>query len=172
MMTNNSLISGEAVDSKVVCDPMNVFEGSQNYKPNVPGHTAVTRDYTSAAYRLNQQLNSLLFEALQLSPEDMKRLGSAPFIVLKQMRYMGEISDPTSGKFGAGAHADWGAFTILAKDSTPHLQIYTESSWLPVPPKPNGFIINSGHQIVQLTNNFYRSAIHRVVKCTTRPVCV
>jgi isopenicillin N synthase-like dioxygenase len=169
MMTNNSLISAEAVDSDIVCDPMNVFQGSQNYKPNVPGHATVTRDYTSAVYRLNQQLNSLLFESLQLSPEDRKRLGSAPFIVLKQMRYRGEKSDATCGKFGAGAHADWGAFTILATDSTPGLQIHMEEGWLPVPPKPNCFIINSGDQIAQLTNNFYRSAIHRVVTTSTQP---
>jgi isopenicillin N synthase-like dioxygenase len=171
MMTNNLLISGKADDEEVMCDPMNVFEGSQNYKLNVPGHTTVTRDYTSAAYRLNQQLNSLLFEALQLSPEEQERLGSTPFIVLKQMRYRGEKSDPAAGKFGAGAHADWGAFTILATDSTPGLQIYMgeEQGWLPVPTKPNCFIINSGNQIAQLTNNLYRSAIHRVVTTSTKP---
>ena len=50
-------------------------------------------------------------------------------VVLKQMRYAGEVSDPSNGKFGAGAHADWGSFTILATDKTPGLQIQMGDEW-------------------------------------------
>mmetsp|Transcript_12435 Transcript_12435/g.25778 ORF Transcript_12435/g.25778 Transcript_12435/m.25778 type:complete len:126 (+) Transcript_12435:74-451(+) len=38
-----------------------------------------------------------------------------------------------------------------------------EETWLPVPHKSGCLIINSGDQIAQLTNDYYRSALHRVV---------
>jgi isopenicillin N synthase-like dioxygenase len=58
----------------------------------------------------------------------------------------------------------------LATDATPGLQIQLDDAWLPVPPKPGCFIINSGDQIAQLTNRTYRSALHRVVTgATTQP---
>jgi len=191
MMTNNKLITttsttditADSGSADVTIDPYNVFEGSNNYEPNVKDHEQVTRDYGSAAYRLNLQLNDLLFDALQLQKDDASSsslrttLGSNPFMVLKQMKYAGDPSDPDRGKFGAGAHTDWGSFTILATDGTPGLQIqmnggdggHGSSSWLPVPPKRDCLIINSGDQIAQLTNDTYRSAMHRVVTTSSKP---
>lgn len=169
MMTNNKLITDPASPS---IDPEDVFEGSTNHAiPKVPDHAKITRAYMSAVYKLNQKLNSLLFDALSIVDES-ERLDytSNPFCVLKQMRYEGELSDPARGKFGAGAHTDWGSFTILATDETPGLQIQMrEKNWLPVPPKEGCLIINSGDQIAQLTNDAYRSAIHRVVTTSTTP---
>jgi len=188
MMTNNRLIS----DPTFSTDPTNVFQGSQNYTPpNVPSFAEMTRAYGSALFRLNQQLNDILFQALKLGNHDSDNdsnsdngttdaetesstrvaLGKEPFVVLKQMRYAGEPSDPGKGKFGAGAHTDWGSFTILATDNTPGLEIFLpkNESWLPVPPRPGMFIINSGDQIAQLTNDVYKSALHRVVTLSTKP---
>lgn len=127
MMTNNKLITCTTTPPATI-DPYNVFDGSKNYKPNVKDHEQVTRDYGSAAYRLNLQLNDLLFDALHFQKDDgvsssssslRTTLGAQPFLVLKQMKYAGDPSDPDRGKFGAGAHTDWGAFTILSTDNTP-----------------------------------------------------
>jgi isopenicillin N synthase-like dioxygenase len=175
MQTNNILITqADSLSAKPLIDPSDVFSGSKNYEPNVRNYRKVTKEYAGEAYLLNQQLNGLLFEALaSTSGEDAQALseefGSQPFIVLKQMKYAGEPSDPDAGKFGAGAHTDWGSFTILATDQTPGLQIYHDDRWLPVPPKPDCLIINSGDQIAQLTNDFYKSALHRVVTTSSKP---
>lgn len=166
MMTNNKLIT----DPTSTTDPTNVFAESPNYKPPVADFQETTRAYGSALFRLNQRLNDLLFEALQLDEMTRTALGEEPFVVLKQMRYAGDPSDPDKGKFGAGAHTDWGSFTVLATDATPGLEIlWRDDTWLPVPPKDGCFIINSGDQISQLTNDVYRSALHRVVTRSTRP---
>jgi isopenicillin N synthase-like dioxygenase len=181
MMTNNKLITNTAntesdgadFDSDadiMVVDPDNVFERSKNYKPNVPGHAKIANSYSSAAYRLTANLNSLLMQALEVNEMDQAALTGKPFMVLKQMRYAGQISDPSQGKFGAGAHADWGSFTILATDATPGLQILYQDSWLPIsPPQNDMLIINSGDQIAHLTNDMYKSAIHRVVTVSDKP---
>lgn len=173
MQTNNCLITAGAdpIEPPII-DPSNVFVGSKNFEPkNVADYATVTSKYASQAYQLNQKLNELLFDALQLDADSPTRtkLAHQPFMVLKQMKYAGEPSDPAAGKFGAGAHTDWGSFTILATDQTPGLQIYHNDQWLPVPPKPDCLIINSGDQIAQLTNDTYKSALHRVVTTSTKP---
>ena len=193
-MTNNRLIT----DPTFSTDPNDVFRGSQNYIPSqVPNFAETTRAYGSALFRLNQKLNDILFDALQLGRDTIvnekcnsdndddenddddgdaeeltpvEDLGKEPFVVLKQMRYEGEPSDPAKGKFGAGAHTDWGSFTILATDETPGLQIlWRHQTWIPVPPRKGMFIVNSGDQIAQLTNNAYKSAMHRVVTQSSLP---
>jgi isopenicillin N synthase-like dioxygenase len=165
VMTNNKLIS----DPTAVTDPNDVFAESINYQPDISNHAPVSKAYMSAAFKLNLRLNDLLFAALQLDSHQRQALGAQPFLVLKQMRYAGEPSNPAAGKFGAGAHADWGSFTILATDATPGLQTQMQNDWLPVPPVPGCLIINSGDQIAQLTNDGYRSAIHRVVTASATP---
>jgi isopenicillin N synthase-like dioxygenase len=166
MMTNNILIS----DPTWSIDPSDVFRGSKNYTPPVADHKETAKAYISAAFILNKKLNGLLFDALSLDEASRIQLGKEPFVVLKQMRYAGDISDPVAGKFGAGAHTDWGSFTILATDETPGLQIQMgDNRWLPVPPKPDCLIINSGDLIARLTNDYYRSAMHRVVTESTKP---
>jgi len=172
MQTNNCLITaGPDPRNTPTIDPENVFASSQNYKPQVPGYdySTVTGRYASKAYRLNQRLNNLLFDALQLDKEERQSLAEQAFIVLKQMKYAGEVSDPSRGKFGAGAHTDWGSFTILATDQTPGLQIYHDDEWIPIIPKIGCLIINSGDQIAHLTNDIYKSALHRVVTTSNQP---
>lgn len=158
----------------------------------IPDHRRVTSAYMSAAYKLNVRLQEYLFEALGLYDDDddeknnntannidgnvdgvdrnvRDRLGAHPFLVLKQMKYDagkdGVPSDPSVGRYGAGPHTDWGSFTILATDQTPGLQIYRSEygSWLDVPPVPGALIINAGDQISILTNQVYKSALHRVL---------
>jgi isopenicillin N synthase-like dioxygenase len=168
MMTNNKLITDPA---SAITDPDDVFEGSVNFSlPRIPDHAETVKAYVSAVCKLDLALNNLLFDAIGGIKDEQRLLYcSKPFLVLKQMRYEGELSDPSKGKFGAGAHADWGAFTVLATDSTPGLQIQMGDDWLPVPPKPGCLIVNSGNQIAQLTNDIYRSAVHRVVTTSTKP---
>jgi len=170
MQTNNCLISAGAnpADAPII-DPLDVFAGSKNYTPSIPDYSKVTGQYASRAYQLNQRLNELLFDALQLDIVTRTQLATQPFVVLKQMKYAGgEPSDlADAGMFGAGAHTDWGSFTILATDQTPGLQIYRNDQWLHVPPRPDCLIVNSGDQIAQLTNDTYKSALHRVVISTS-----
>jgi isopenicillin N synthase-like dioxygenase len=157
MMTNNRLITSKETNLEI--DPDDVFAGSQNYDiPQVSNHKSVTQKYMSAVYKLNMRLNELLFQALN-ADEETRRLSHQPFGVLKQMKY----APAANNQIGAGAHTDWGSFTILATDETPGLEIYYQDKWLPVPPKDGCLIVNSGNQIAQLTNNVYQSALHRVV---------
>jgi isopenicillin N synthase-like dioxygenase len=166
MMTNNKVITS-STDLEV--DPDNVFDGSQNYDLStyLPDHGKVTSSYISAVYKLVLRLHEYLFDALELTNDQRTSLSEHPFVVLKQMKYDGCIlSDPSKGIYGAGPHTDWGSFTVLAnKNSVKGLQVLSQESnkWVDVPPIPNTFIINAGDQISILTNQKYKSALHRVL---------
>ena len=67
----------------------------------------------------------------------------------------------------AGAHTDYGAFTIL-KSGGPGLQLNlsgdgAEGSWLNVPHLEDALIINLGDLMQRWTNDKWKSTLHRVV---------
>ena len=51
------------------------------------------------------------------------------------------------GVYGAGAHTDYGALTVLATDDSPGLQINMDGQWQHVKPIPGTFIINLGDML-------------------------
>jgi hypothetical protein len=170
-MTNNALLL-DAAHVPVAGDP---FLGAKLELPPVPELLEVCSSYVTAAAALNARLNALLFDALQLDAPARAALGSKPFMVLKQMKYAGDPSDPGAGKFGAGAHADWGAFTLLATDATPGLEVQMGDAWLPVPQRDGCLIINSGDQVRvrtpwQLKASRTSCALARQLSCAARPL--
>ena len=164
MLTNNGVMLGAPVAD---ADPL--AGATLLWPPGLDEYQAKIRRYFAQAYALNRRLNAMLFAALRLDEAERERVGSAPFCVLKQLRYSpaashdGRASGAAADGLGAGAHADWGAFTVLATDGTPGLQVELDGMWLPVPPKDGCLIVNAGDQIEMLTNGHYRSAKHRVV---------
>mmetsp|Transcript_11303 Transcript_11303/g.24175 ORF Transcript_11303/g.24175 Transcript_11303/m.24175 type:complete len:410 (-) Transcript_11303:65-1294(-) len=71
----------------------------------------------------------------------------------------------------AGAHTDYGAFTIL-KSGGPGLQLQLSGGtsgkgkggeWINVPHLPDAFVINLGDLMQRWTNDRWRSTLHRVV---------
>ncbi len=51
------------------------------------------------------------------------------------------------GVYGAGAHTDYGALTVLATDHNPGLQIHSGGKWQHVKPVPGTFVINLGDML-------------------------
>ena len=185
MLTNNFFMGAAPLDPthprKFLArdprlDPNNPLAGAKlHWPPGLPGYEKVIRSYFASAYSLNYRLNDLLFASLDIDPNERARLGSAPFCVLKQLRYGPGKDALTNGSaIGAGAHADWGALTLLLTDGTPGLQVELDGEWLPVPPKLGAkgeplIIVNAGDQIDAFTNGHYRSAKHRVITTSLKP---
>ncbi|CAJ1401056.1 unnamed protein product [Effrenium voratum] len=140
----------------VSLDLQDPLRGSRLKWPPVPGYEATMRRWTRELYALNQKLNEALFDAVGLDAAERHRLASRPFVIVKQLRYA-----PTRD-LGAGAHADWGSLTVLVTDDVPGLEILTEDGWLPVPPRPDCFIVNAGDQVDFWTRGFFKSSNHRV----------
>lgn len=159
VMTNNRV----ATRPEVGVDPEDPLAGAQLKLPPLPNYEVVMRNWARELYRLNNQLNRIMFEALDLEPEaQTKQIASQPFFVVKQLKYGPPSQKADDDNNGAGAHADWGALTLLFTDGTPGLEIHYNDSWLPVPPRQGTVIVNAGDQIEFWTSGRFRSANHRV----------
>ncbi|MCH7709113.1 MAG: isopenicillin N synthase family oxygenase [Myxococcales bacterium] len=73
------------------------------------------------------------------------------------------VGGATPGQLRRGAHTDYGAFTIVAAEQIPGLQIFFDDEWLDVPMVPNGFVVNLGDLMARWTNDRWVSTLHQVV---------
>ena len=62
-----------------------------------------------------------------------------------------------------GAHTDYGAFTVIAVEQIPGLQISVDGQWHDVPLIPGAFVVNLGDLMARWTNDRWVSTLHRVV---------
>ncbi|XP_059634465.1 protein DMR6-LIKE OXYGENASE 2-like [Cornus florida] len=75
--------------------------------------------------------------------------------------------------YGLPGHADPNVITILLQDDVPGLQVLKNGKWLAVNPIPNTFIVNIGDQIQVLSNDRYKSVLHRaVVNCNKERISI
>ncbi|KAI3689961.1 hypothetical protein L2E82_47933 [Cichorium intybus] len=75
--------------------------------------------------------------------------------------------------YGLPGHTDLNLITILLQDEVPGLQVLRNGHWVAVDSVPNTFIINIGDQIQVLSNNKYKSVIHRaVVNCQKERISI
>ncbi|KAL2468874.1 2-oxoglutarate (2OG) and Fe(II)-dependent oxygenase superfamily protein [Forsythia ovata] len=75
--------------------------------------------------------------------------------------------------YGLPGHTDPNVITILLQDDVPGLQVLNNDKWLAVNPIPHTFIVNIGDQIQVLSNDRYKSVLHRaVVNCYTERISI
>mmetsp|Transcript_13633 Transcript_13633/g.29232 ORF Transcript_13633/g.29232 Transcript_13633/m.29232 type:complete len:314 (-) Transcript_13633:207-1148(-) len=165
--SSNAALPGGEWDE---ADPLANTQQQWPDEDTLPGFRPAAEQYFRALYRLQHRLHLLVDNAAGLNGV-LAAHCTRPFCVLKPLRYAGTLSDPSRGRFGAGAHCDWGSLTLLATDEQRGLQIYLEEvgEWLDVPPKPGCFVVNSGDLISRWTNNSARSALHRVLIQAPQP---
>ncbi|KAL3133076.1 hypothetical protein ABBQ38_006978 [Trebouxia sp. C0009 RCD-2024] len=129
----------------------------------LPGYKAAMETYMAAVHGLSNRLLLLIAIALQLPSDFFLQFYDKPMMYLRPLHYSPQVSLPEEGVYGAGAHTDYGALTVLATDDSPGLQINTGGQWHHVKPIPGTFIINLGDMLERWTNGYFRSTLHRVV---------
>jgi isopenicillin N synthase-like dioxygenase len=89
---------------------------------------------------------------------------------VRLLHYEATLSKPEDGVYGCGAHSDYGLFTFLLTDEEPGLEIFFKDSWHAVPPAPSSdvFIVNLGDMSMRLSNDLFKSTVHRVINKTGR----
>ena len=79
------------------------------------------------------------------------------------VRYPAHPEGADERTFGAGAHTDWGAVTILAQDAHGGLEVQMpDGGWVAATPMEGTFVVNLGDMIPRWTNGLYHSNPHRV----------
>jgi isopenicillin N synthase-like dioxygenase len=84
-------------------------------------------------------------------------------VTLRMVRYPAHPEGADERTFGAGAHTDWGAVTVLTQDAHGGLEVQMpDGSWVPATPMEGTFVVNLGDMIPRWTNGLYHSNPHRV----------
>ncbi|HXJ82445.1 MAG TPA: 2-oxoglutarate and iron-dependent oxygenase domain-containing protein [Candidatus Methylomirabilis sp.] len=144
--------------------------GRQHFAPNIwPRVPAGFAPAAIAYYRAMDRLVAFLMRlaALALAVDESffddkidRSIGT-----MRLNYYPAQSSAPIPGQLRAGAHTDYGGFTILSGEDVPGgLQVLSRSrDWIDVPTKPNVFVVNIGDLLMRWTNDRWLSNLHRVV---------
>ncbi|XWS38116.1 hypothetical protein CRYUN_Cryun19dG0102600 [Craigia yunnanensis] len=75
--------------------------------------------------------------------------------------------------YGLPGHTDPNLITILLQDDVPGLQVLRNGKWITVHPVPNTFVVNIGDQMQVISNDRYKSVLHRaVVNCNKERISI
>jgi isopenicillin N synthase-like dioxygenase len=137
--------------------------GANCWPDGLPGFGAQMTRYIDAVLPLGERLFGHLARSLDLPVDWFCPLIAQPMITLRLVRYPPHPADAPADLFGAGAHTDWGAVTILAQDALGGLDVcLPDGSWVAAPPIAGSFVVNLGDMVPRWTNGRYRSNRHRV----------
>jgi isopenicillin N synthase-like dioxygenase len=131
----------------------------------MPEFRAAIGDYWRAMEALAMRLSRIFALALELDEEFFVRRSARHVTNMRINYYPVQERAPENEQLRAGAHSDYGAFTILKGENAPGgLQVLRRGGdWADVPIIEEGFVINIGDLLMRWTNDKWVSTIHRVV---------
>ncbi|GAB2225347.1 hypothetical protein Droror1_Dr00006139 [Drosera rotundifolia] len=136
----------------------------------LPGWRQTMQEYLQQALEVARTVARRIALALDLDANffDKREMLGEPSATLRLLHYNGQVSDPSRGIYGAGAHSDFGLITLLATDDVPGLQICKNKDaepqlWEDVAPLKGAFIVNLGDMLERWSNCIFKSTLHRVI---------
>jgi isopenicillin N synthase-like dioxygenase len=140
-----------------------------NVWPALPGFRAHTERYFSHLLELSGRLMSLIAASLGLPDGWFEPMHREPMPILRLLHYAPHPAHADDDQFGAGAHTDWGAVTLLLQDDAGGLEVrMPDGEWVAADPVPGSFVVNLGDMMERWTNGRYRSNLHRVINRSPR----
>jgi isopenicillin N synthase-like dioxygenase len=121
--------------------------------------------YWQAMEQLSVRLQRIFALALDLEEDFFVKRSARHVSNMRVNYYPAQDRPPEPGQLRAGAHSDYGAFTILRGENAPGgLQVLRRGGhWADVPMVDEGFVINIGDLLMRWTNDRWVSTLHRVI---------
>ena len=134
-----------------------------------PAEPAGFADVWHRYYRAMEVLSTTLLQAfalaLRLPATYFEQHARHHTSTASVIHYPAQHVPPVAGQLRAGAHTDYGTFTVLHKAGAARgLQVRNrDGDWIDVSPPDGGFIVNIGDLMARWTNDRWISTMHRVV---------
>ncbi|KAM3369095.1 hypothetical protein ACQJBY_017157 [Aegilops geniculata] len=141
------------------CYPLESFV--DQWPSNPPAFREVVGTYSTEARALALRLLEAISESLGLERGHMvKAMG-------RHAQHMAVNYYPSCPQpeltYGLPGHKDPNAVTLLLQDGVSGLQVQRDGRWVAVSPVPGALVINIGDQLQALSNDRYKSVLHRVI---------
>ncbi|KAM5585033.1 hypothetical protein ABKV19_004426 [Rosa sericea] len=121
----------------------------------------ITMEYSKYAHKLGVTLFELLSEGLGLKPDHLIGLDCAKGHLIAG-HYYPPYPEPQL-TIGGGKHTDVAFLSMLLQDNVNALQLLYQNQWIDVLPMPGAIVVNIGDYLQLISNNKYKSGIHRVL---------
>lgn len=144
-----------------VWPPSSVLDPSDFQRP--------CEQYHAATRKLVTQVFSLVARTLPYKSSIFHHFPDNDAVAtLRLLRYPPAVKTESKRQYGASAHTDFGAVTLLLQDQNPGLQVLDRDTglWMDVPPKENAYVCNLGDIFGLWTRGYYVSSVHRVINTT------
>ncbi|EEF43478.1 protein DMR6-LIKE OXYGENASE 2 [Ricinus communis] len=133
----------------------------QEWPCNPPLFRKNVSEYSTSVRRLVLTLLEAISESLGLKRDYIEKTLS------KQGQHMAMNYYPPCPQpeltYGLPGHTDPNLITILLQDHVPGLQVLRNGKWIAINPIPSTFIVNIGDQMQVISNDRYKSVLHRAV---------
>ncbi|XP_049371154.1 protein SRG1-like isoform X1 [Solanum verrucosum] len=119
--------------------------------------------YSTALKELAMKILYVMARALGMKAEDMNVLFEEDGTQMMRINYYPPCPQPER-VMGFCHHTDSIGLTILLQvNETEGLQIKKDRAWIPVPYRPDAFVVNIGDILEIVTNGIYKSIEHRAI---------
>ncbi|MGO1948294.1 MAG: isopenicillin N synthase family dioxygenase [Mycobacteriaceae bacterium] len=120
----------------------------------------------AAAQEVAETLTVIFEDSLELPRGTITSLADHSIDVLRSINYAldpGQTVELDGDLTGMGEHTDYGIVTVLWADRVAGLQVLgSDGSWHDVLPEPGALLVNLGDVTARLTNDQWKSTLHRV----------
>ncbi|KAK7258413.1 hypothetical protein RIF29_23988 [Crotalaria pallida] len=146
------------------CHPVEDY--IHDWPSNPPSFREHVAEYSKNIRALSEKLLEVISESLGLERGYINKVLGKHVQQPMAINYYPPCPEPEL-TYGLPDHADPNAITILLQDDVPGLNVLSkDDKWLAVKPIPNTFIVNIADQIQVISNDKYKSVLHRaVVNC-------
>ncbi|KAF8411804.1 hypothetical protein HHK36_004363 [Tetracentron sinense] len=162
------LITEHGISPSLICRLQDVgqefFKLPQEEKEkyaNDPSSGKFEEEYAEELLKVTDVLLELLSEGLGLERKALKSSLRGEEIELEMKINMYPPCPQPQLALGVEPHTDMSALTILVPNDVPGLQVWKDDNWVAVDYIPNALFVHVGDQIEVLSNEKYKSVLHR-----------
>ena len=140
------------------------LHGENQWPKGLPGFREALLAYYGAMEGLTHRLLQGLSMAMGCERDALDSMFRNPLCQLRLLHYPAQQQEEIVDMIGARPHKDFGVLTILLQDEVGGLEVLNNSdAWVVAPPIRDTFVINFGLMMLNLTNDRYLAAQHRVI---------